>query len=486
MLGLCGNCCRARPEGVCGPNVHNQRFTARGCEGKKRREFSTKSWLEADALQKLFLDDARCQHYGLSTNMNRNHCRNLIVIGLRLLASNPEMDLNDQRVPEIVQIILPPHVFEDVIDKLRKMKITETAASSSDQPGAHAADPAVMVISSDSEPAAAAFEGLVGHSASENFSEQFGEAKFLSTAAIWMAIGSGKQPFKLENAVDPQHCTCLVPAYNPGNMSGLDADGKPCAHYRASTPSKEPLVKIPRMFGPDHRLTAHQVGERILEKWFEARPELRQRLYRPIEQPFLWHAATEPGLACTSMHDVGKWYYFKLKRPVPGFPEGTQLHMPRPTLGGKVFEEMVHSCSMYTLANCVFNGVLPGPVKGKGGRLGVYAFKRKSAKATAIKSSGYCVYQSLCNCDCGIFFGPRLCLEVQSWRSWELGSKMSMGDGQMCLQPDSFHFVGFYVHVITRDDLDIWEAGADSGNLWFACGKWDPQYEMSPDCVAVH
>ena len=244
-------------------------------------------------------------------------------------------------------------------------------------------------------------------------------------------------------------------------------------------------MKIPRMFGPDHRLAAHQVGEIILEKWFEARPELRQRLYRPIEQPFLWHAATEPGLACTSMHDVGKWYYFKLKRPVPAFPEGTQLHMPRPTLDGNVFEEMVHGCSMYTLANCVINGVLPGPLKGKGGKHGVYAYKRKGTRTTAIGSSGYCVYTSLCNCGCGIYFGPRLCLEVQSWRTHELG-KISMGYGQMCLKPSSFHFVGFYVHVMTRDDLDIWDAGADSGNLWFNCGKWDPQYEISPACVALH
>jgi hypothetical protein len=418
--------------------------------------------------------------------MNRNHCRNIILQGLRLLASNPEMELNDQRVPDILQIILPPHEFEDVIGKLRKMKLTETAASSSHQHWARAEAPADIVTSSDEEPAAATIEELRGHSASENFTEQFGEAKWLSTAAIWDLIGIGKSPFKPENAVDPQHCTCLVPAYKPGNMPGLDADGKPCAHYRATTPSKESLVKIPRMFGPDHRLMAHRVGEQILAKWFEARPQLRQRLYVPKEQPFLWNAATEPGLASSSQHDIGLWYYIKLKQPVPAFPEGTQLHMPRPTLGGKVFEEMVHCCSMYTLANCVFNGVLPGPVKGKGGKHGVYAYKRKSPKATAIKSSGYCVYQSLCNCDCGIFFGPRLCLEVQSWRSWELGSKMSMGDGQMCLQPDSFHFVGFYVHVITRDDLDIWEAGADSGNLWFACGKWDPQYEMSPDCVAVH
>ena len=293
--------------GVCAEDVHNRRFTPRGCEGKKRREFHTSSWHEAEALQKLFLDSERGQRYGFSTKMNPSHCRNLILHGLRLLASNPEMDPYDVRVPDMLQIILPPHEFEHVMGKLRTLKPTETSVSSSDQPGAHAADPAVMVISSDSEPAAATFEGIVWHSASENFTEQLGEAKFLSTAAIWMAIGSGKQPFKLENAVDPEHCTCLVPAYNPGNMSGLDADGKPCAHYRASTPSKEPLVKIPRMFGPDHRLAAHQVGERILEKWFDARPELRQRLYRPIEQLFLWHADKEPGSAFTTIHDIGKW-----------------------------------------------------------------------------------------------------------------------------------------------------------------------------------
>ena len=151
-------------------------------------------------------------------------------------------------------------------------------------------------------------------------------------------------------------------------------------------------------------------------------------------------------------------------REVPAFPEGTKVHMPRPMLAGNVFEEMVHCCSMYTLANCVFNGVLPGPEKGQGDRVGVYAYKRKNSLAKAISSSGYCVYESLCNCGCGIYFGPRLCLEVQTWRTHELGS-MSVGDGQMCLQPNSFHFVGFYVHVMTRDDLDIWDASADAGNL---------------------
>ena len=239
------------------------------------------------------------------------------------------------------------------------------------------------------------------------------------------------------------------------------------------------------MFGPEHRLTAHEVGQRILSRWFLERPLLRERLYEPKEQPFLWHLNTDPVTVSTILHDIGKWYYIKLKQEVPAFPEGTLTNMPRPTLRGNVFEEMVHCCSMYTLANCVNKGVLPGPDKGKGDKIGVYAYKRQGTKARAISSSGYCVYESLCNCGCGIYFGPRLCLEVQTWRAHELGS-MSVGEGQFCLQPTSFHFVGFYVHVMTRDDLDMWDASADAMNLWFQCGNWDPRYEMSPDVVALH
>jgi hypothetical protein len=342
-----------------------------------------------------------------------------------------------------------------------------------------------MVISSDSEPAAASFVGIVGHGAAENLTEQIGGAKFHSIAAIWDLLGTGKRPFYRENAVDPAFCTQQVPAYNPENLPGLDKDGQPSAHYRATTPGWMLLSKIPRTFGPDHRLKAHQVGQEILGNWFRARPLLRAKLFLPKEQPFLWHLNTDPVTVDTTLHDIGKWYYIKLKQEMPAFPVGTQTNMPRPTLWGNVFEEMVHCCSMYTLANCVFNGVLPGPIAGKGGKHGVYAYKRKGTTATAINSSGYCVYESLCTCGCGIYFGARLCLEVQSWRTYDLGG-ISVGEGQMCLPKKMFHFVGFYIHVMTRDDLDIWDATHNSHNLWFQCGKWDPQYEMTADCTAPH
>ena len=471
--------------GVCAEGVHNQRFTPRGSEGKKRREYHTNSWHEADALNNLFLDTERGQRYGRSTRMSPTHCRTLILQGLKLLASNPEIDLYDDRVPAILQIILPPNEFELVIGKLRAVRPSGTSASSSGPPGPLAADPAPVVISSTSEPPAATFAGIVGHSAAENLTEQIGGAQILSIAAIWESIGRGKSPFYPDNAVDPMLCTQKVHEYTPGNQPPLDKDGRPSAHYRATTPPWSLLITIPRMFGPDHRQSAHLVGEIFLNNWFIARPWLRAKCCRPKEQPFLWHLNTDPVTVDTTLHDIGKWYYIKLKQEVPAFPEGTQTNMPRPTLSGNVFEEMVHCCSMYTLANCVLNGVKAGPIAGKGGKHGVYAYKRKGTTATAINSSGYCVYESLCTCGCGIYFGARLCLEVQSWRTYDLGG-ISVGEGQMCLPKKMFHFVGFYIHVMTRDDLDIWDATHNSHNLWFNCGKWDPQYEMTPDCTAPH
>ena len=247
---------------VCAEGVHNQRSTPRGSEGKLRRVYHQKSWHEADALNNLFLDTERGQRYGRSTRMSPTHCRTLILQGLKLLASNPEIDLYDDRVPAILQIILPPHEFELVIGKLRAVRPSGTSASSSGPPGPLAADPAPVVISSTSEPPAATFAGIVGHSAAENLTEQIGGAQILSIAAIWESIGTGKSPFYPDNAVDPMLCTQEVPDYNPGNQPGLDKDGQPSAHYRASTPAWKLLTKIPRMFGPDHRQRAHQVGEK--------------------------------------------------------------------------------------------------------------------------------------------------------------------------------------------------------------------------------
>ena len=163
--------------------------------------------------------------------------QNVILQGLRLLAANPDMDLWDERVPDILQLCMRPHELVEVIGKLRTLKPQENRASSSDQPAAQAAaDPVVMVTSSVSEPAAATCEGIVKHMASENFMDVVSASKCVSAEAIWAKIRLEKKPLLPDFVEDPQYCTKQVHAYNPWNDPALKANGEPCSHYEAATP----------------------------------------------------------------------------------------------------------------------------------------------------------------------------------------------------------------------------------------------------------
>ena len=94
---LCFGCCSQQPKGVCGETVHNQRNGKRGCEGKKRRQFHTASWHEANELQKLFYEGDRAESLCRNMKMKPNQFQNVILQGLRLLAAHPDMDLWDDR-----------------------------------------------------------------------------------------------------------------------------------------------------------------------------------------------------------------------------------------------------------------------------------------------------------------------------------------------------------------------------------------------------
>ena len=186
------------------------------------------------------------------------------------------------------------------------------------------------------------------------------------------------------------------------------------------------------------------------------------------------------------MHDIGRWYYYKLKTEVPPFPEGTLLHMPRPTLAGNVFEQLVHCGSMYGLASSVLNGLAPSAVPPKRGKLGLWTYQTRSRKVMASKSSGYCCYDSLCSCGHDIFFGPRFMLEGQMWGTCEGIGGFAAGCGQQCIPAGLYHLVGVYVHVMTRDDLDLCPEDSETRDLWFNCGRWDPRFEKDPMSVKWH
>ena len=181
----------------------------------------------------------------------------------------------------------------------------------------------------------------------------------------------------------------------------------------------------------------------------------------------------------TDLHDIGRWYYYKLRKELPPFPEGTRLHMTRPMLAGESFTQLVHCGSMYGLASIVMNGLAPSATPGRGGKLGLYCFKTQRRQVYASKSSSYCCYESLCKCGHDIFFGPRFMLEGQMWRVHDEGG-FAAGQGQQCVPAGAYHLVGVYVHVMTRDELDLLHELSEANKLWFKCGHWDPQYEVDP------
>ena len=224
---------------------------------------------------------------------------------------------------------------------------------------------------------------------------------------------------------------------------------------------------------------------KILQDWISLRPELASKLHPMRAQHFLWYDSDNGGTVLTDLHDVGAWVYFPLKREVPLYPQGTKQYLERPQLDGKLFVEAVHCCSMYTLMSSVCIGVQPGPEPGKKGLTGVFAFKTKSKPACAKSSSGYCTYESLCHCCHNIFFGPRLMLEVQDWRIGDPDiGKVSAGEGQWCLKPGMFHLRGFFIHIMTPEDIDAMVNPTDPP-LWLGAGRWMPQYEVGPDLIEV-
>jgi hypothetical protein len=241
------------------------------------------------------------------------------------------------------------------------------------------------------------------------------------------------------------------------------------------------LDKTPRTLGSslEAHVAAHKLGRRILEHWIAARPELCDKLQPPIDTMFLWqHPDTKQPMLL--LHDVGSWMYYPLHEEKPKFPTGTTYQLTTPTLHGHEYTRAVHCCSMYTLVSSVVNGLAAGVEPGKGNITGVYAYRKDSKVKRAVSSSGYCTYEPLCPCH-QIYFGLRLILEVQEWRVEVDLPKISVGEGQLCLQPGSFHLTGFYVHIMTPEDLDVLEEDSATRQLWFYCGQqWIPRYEYCP------
>lgn len=97
----------------------------------------------------------------------------------------------------------------------------------------------------------------------------------------------------------------------------------------------------------------------------------------------------------------------------------------------------------------------------------------------AIASSGYAVYTDLgWN---GIFFAPRFLVCVQNWRVGNDFPGISVGGGQLCLQPGMYHLKGVYIHAVTGDHV---RREGPHRKLWFSADRWLSAYETPVEELA--
>ena len=477
-LGFCGRHCWPR----CDEQVHNRRTVARGREGQPRRDLTRELWKEASDLAGHYIVKNLFEGCRRAKCLSWEQARRIITGALLELVRDPDLDPLDDRIPDLLRSSIPPGDVDTVVSKLRSVKPVQdfssgawwSTASASKAEDAWVSDVAATKMDSMDE-AKPSFLGV--RESGDSLEKMADVADSPSFAVATSSTAS---------ACGPWQYNCHLLPYDPQNQPALDKHGKPSSHYRRAWPPKVDIITFPRTFGQHSRHHAHAVGRKILQEWISLRPELAAKLHPMVARPFMWYDSKNDGAPSPDIHDTGDWVYFALKKEVPLYPEGTKTLLEgRPQLGGKLFVEAVHCCSMYTLMSSVCNGVQPGPEPGKGGLIGVYAYKTTSKASCAKGSSGYCTYESLCSCGHNIFFGLRLMLEVQDWRIGEPGiGKVCAGEGQWCLKPGMFHLRGFFIHIMTPEDIDAL-IDPDNAELWLWAGRWSPRYEVGPDLIEV-
>jgi hypothetical protein len=125
---------------------------------------------------------------------------------------------------------------------------------------------------------------------------------------------------------------------------------------------------------------------------------------------------------------------------------------------------------MYIVHKALIGGLKPGPDPGKGGLVGVYAYRPIGNKA-AVSSSGYAVYSDLAKN--GLYFSPRFDLAVNTAKALHDGVKMSAGNQQYAIPDDYSHIKGLWIHCLSGEDI---MAGKSSS--WTLLDNWHPEYEL--------
>jgi hypothetical protein len=452
---FCGSCCQP----PCAESVHGKRGRARGCVGSGRQERQSLVYHRAEELTEQFLRTRRgtaiCSG-GYSYDRVMTECMR----SLKFLAKNPDKDIEAPEVCSELVRVLPPAVLQEAVDALRvkfaSVRHVEPEVVDVQEPAR--AKPRLRTPSPSRQPSSSSAVCAPG------LRESVGPRA--------VQIPLDLQPAMLQDAWWPfstmsvrmKYNNVAVAEWNPLGRKPTQKDGLPCAHYMREVP---PRVQLDEQEGIpfDATLDFAALADATLRSFVMSRPSLCELFERPrVPVLYAW-SHLEKGFE--DMHDVGRWYFLKLRKPIPeAWPDAILQKEGLRRDDSSPLTELVHSASMYTFANTAKWGLWPGRSATKGGLKGVFAFPRESLKV-ATSSSGYCLYSDLGGA--GVYFAPR----------WQImfrrgSSRYSAGSKQYACPAGTYQVCGVYIHAMTAD---LAKQRLGRASLWFNSDTWHPEYE---------
>ena len=459
---LCGRCCVP----PCAPDIHNVRTVSRGVDGQHRRKRTRQIWQKAEELVSQFYDSQMHRMARTRRRLSAEAAQTICNKALNLLVRRPDLTIDSDEIDPLLLCTFPPAALTDVVSLLRAdfpEGVPETdapeqsqrppATTSSGSASGSQTIPAEATSGSLPSPAEEVLEEvtLTPVSASTEKSSVF----------QWWPESAMAVRLRAEHHFE-------LPLPQSKGFGPKDKEGEPCSHYERSAPPLFQLLNTPIDWQGDDRMEQSAVTNAVLRQWIALRPDLMLRLEPPTVVQYPWYD-TE-GREITDLHDVGRWYYFKMKEWLPAPPRGVDVAAR--AFAGEPLTETIHSASMYTVLQSVVHGLKPGPKPGKKGLTGVYVY-RNVIRKIATSSSGYAVYSDLAHN--GIFFAPRYQVFFSQRMFGDAGKAYSAGDAQCALAEGMYYVAGLYIHAVTRQQI---LARAPKVELWFNCDRWHPEMEL--------
>ena len=465
-LSLCGRCCKP----PCEPGVHSQRHAARGKKGQKTykekwnrfwrtaHRGTVQMWKHPPLRQHMEAEDfsfGQVRYWFFKTLLQDLHCT----------ADAADHDTPDAADPGPVDVAacLPPREREELVDTLRQeFKLEQIPPVDTQVEPDELDDP----------------EDLDGAWRPEEATSSCSTRRLAETTvseeepATQDVAGTGI-PADADAEVDEQRrLRKILPAWAPEDKEPCHNAGEVCAHYRRRTPllHKVTIQNLVLGAAPDN-VGPYEHARAVLLAWMTLRPGLLHSFATVERATYTWDLAFGSDSAHSGkLHDWGAYFWCPLHRWKPEAPNAVDVQRLFDKEYAEPLTRCIHSSSMYTVHRSVQQGLWPGPSPGKGGRTGLYVFQPYSA-TRARSSSGYGVYSRV-----GLDFlvAPRYQLQVRMGMAGRHGiGKVSMGSGQLALQPGMYFVEGVWFHVLTQRDA------FRGPPTWCAWDDWLPEYELS-------